>query len=201
MEPTAPLCRKDAPAKPGRVLGQAHLVGPKPPSGGSSKTTVSVPSSSGVRPASARRPLPRSSLVAPAPLHPRQRGERRRRRPPQSRRRSARSPEAKRGSLCPGAPPHHPVIDEIHRFNKAQQDSVLPHVGERTANPDRRDHGEPSFEVNAALLSRARVYTLNSLTDEEIGVAIDAALTDEERGLQESNSRTRPAKPDHPRQR
>jgi putative ATPase len=74
-------------------------------------------------------------------------------------------------------------VDEIHRFNKAQQDAFLPHlengviilIGATTENP--------SFAVNSALLSRCRVYTLNQLTDADIGVIVDAALADHERGL------------------
>ena len=74
-------------------------------------------------------------------------------------------------------------IDEIHRFNKAQQDAFLPRVeagdivliGATTENP--------SFEVNAALLSRSKVFVLRALTGEEIGVILERALADAERGL------------------
>ncbi|HXH14228.1 MAG TPA: replication-associated recombination protein A, partial [Alphaproteobacteria bacterium] len=74
-------------------------------------------------------------------------------------------------------------IDEIHRFNKAQQDALLPHIergdllfiGATTENP--------SFEVIAPLLSRARVFTLHPLTPEDIGMIIDRALRDPMRGL------------------
>jgi len=74
-------------------------------------------------------------------------------------------------------------VDEIHRFNKAQQDAFLPYV----------EHGDiiligattenPSFEVIAALLSRSRVYALRALTAEEIVSLLDRALADRERGL------------------
>ncbi|HUI43059.1 MAG TPA: replication-associated recombination protein A [Terriglobia bacterium] len=74
-------------------------------------------------------------------------------------------------------------IDEIHRFNKAQQDAFLPYV----------EHGDvvligattenPSFEVNSALLSRARVHLLAQLSSEEIFTLLDRALHDEKRGL------------------
>ena len=73
-------------------------------------------------------------------------------------------------------------IDEIHRFNKAQQDAVLPHVEDGTINLIGATTENPSFEVNAALLSRSRVYVLNALEDEEIGQVIDRALGDA-RGL------------------
>ena len=74
-------------------------------------------------------------------------------------------------------------IDEIHRFNKAQQDAFLPHVergiiiliGATTENP--------SFEVNAALLSRCKVFVLHRIGDEEIRKLIRRALSDEKRGL------------------
>src|SRR5215467_11267316 len=74
-------------------------------------------------------------------------------------------------------------IDEIHRFNKAQQDAFLPRVeagdiiliGATTENP--------SFEVNAALLSRSKVFVLRGLTADEVDVILRRALTDTERGL------------------
>ncbi len=74
-------------------------------------------------------------------------------------------------------------IDEIHRFNKAQQDVVLPYVengdvillGATTENP--------SFEVNSALLSRSRVYVLRPLTEDDVRVIVRRALADAERGL------------------
>ena len=80
-------------------------------------------------------------------------------------------------------------IDEIHRFNKAQQDAFLPYVergdiiliGATTENP--------SFEVIAALLSRSRVYALRALTAEEIVELLQRALADRERGLGESGDR------------
>ena len=74
-------------------------------------------------------------------------------------------------------------IDEIHRFNKAQQDAFLPRVeagdivliGATTENP--------SFEVNAALLSRSKVFVLRGLTAEEVAAILARALADAERGL------------------
>ncbi|HUP01360.1 MAG TPA: replication-associated recombination protein A [Gemmatimonadota bacterium] len=73
--------------------------------------------------------------------------------------------------------------DEIHRFNKAQQDAFLPHVESGVVTLIGATTENPSFEVNAALLSRMRVYTLDSLTPGEIGVLVDRALADPERGL------------------
>jgi putative ATPase len=73
--------------------------------------------------------------------------------------------------------------DEIHRFNKAQQDAFLPHVEAGTITLIGATTENPSFEINGALLSRVRVFVLQSLkTDEIIGV-IRSALSDVERGL------------------
>src|SRR5579871_6005333 len=74
-------------------------------------------------------------------------------------------------------------IDEIHRFNKAQQDAVLPHVERGVVTLIGATTENPSFEVNAALLSRTRVFTLRALSDEQIEAIIERALTDPERGL------------------
>jgi putative ATPase len=74
-------------------------------------------------------------------------------------------------------------IDEIHRFNKSQQDAVLPYVEDGTVVLIGATTENPSFEVNAALLSRARVFVLQSLSDEQIGQIVDRALVDEAHGL------------------
>jgi putative ATPase len=73
--------------------------------------------------------------------------------------------------------------DEIHRFNKAQQDAFLPHVERGVVTLIGATTENPSFEVNASLLSRMRVYTLSALAPEEIGVLVDRAMVDESRGL------------------
>lgn len=73
--------------------------------------------------------------------------------------------------------------DEIHRFNKAQQDAFLPHVEAGTIVLIGATTENPSFEVNAALLSRMRVYTLEPLTSGQIEILVDRALEDPERGL------------------
>jgi putative ATPase len=88
-------------------------------------------------------------------------------------------------------------IDEIHRFNKAQQDALLPHVergdiifiGATTENP--------SFEVIAPLLSRARVFTLQPLTPEDLAIIIDRALQDASRGLAETPVKLTPEAREH----
>jgi putative ATPase len=74
-------------------------------------------------------------------------------------------------------------IDEIHRFNKAQQDALLPHVESGRVTLIGATTENPSFEVNAALLSRARVFVLESLSKEELVKVLSTALTDNERGL------------------
>jgi len=74
-------------------------------------------------------------------------------------------------------------VDEIHRFNKAQQDAFLPHVENGTIVLIGATTENPSFEVIAPLLSRTRVVVLEPLKPEEIGVVIDRALADPERGL------------------
>ncbi len=74
-------------------------------------------------------------------------------------------------------------IDEIHRFNKAQQDAVLPYVEDGTITLIGATTENPSFEVNSALLSRARVFVLKHLSDEDVGRIVDRAVADSERGL------------------
>ncbi|MGH2517430.1 MAG: replication-associated recombination protein A [Ktedonobacterales bacterium] len=74
-------------------------------------------------------------------------------------------------------------IDEIHCFSKSQQDAILPHVERGTVTLIGATTENPSFEVNAALLSRSRVYTLHALTDDDILLLLRRALTDGERGL------------------
>lgn len=78
-------------------------------------------------------------------------------------------------------------IDEIHRFNKSQQDAVLPYVEDGTIILIGATTENPSFEVNSALLSRSRVFMLEALTDEQIGQLVDRALADSERGLGKLN--------------
>jgi putative ATPase len=74
-------------------------------------------------------------------------------------------------------------VDEIHRFNKAQQDAFLPYVERGTIRLIGATTENPSFEIIAALLSRCRVYTLQPLTDEQIITLLRRALGDRTRGL------------------
>jgi putative ATPase len=74
-------------------------------------------------------------------------------------------------------------LDEVHRFNKSQQDTFLPYVEDGTLIFIGATTENPSFEVNNALLSRARVYVLKALTADDLGSLLDRALSDPERGL------------------
>ncbi|MGI0116425.1 replication-associated recombination protein A [Zooshikella sp. RANM57] len=74
-------------------------------------------------------------------------------------------------------------VDEVHRFNKAQQDAFLPYVEDGTLIFIGATTENPSFELNNALLSRARVYVLQSLSDDSLCKLIDRVLTDKEHGL------------------
>src|ERR1700704_961985 len=76
-------------------------------------------------------------------------------------------------------------IDEIHRFNKAQQDAFLPHVEKGNIRLIGATTENPSFEINSSLLSRSRVYVLKPLTEDQIVDLLKRALTDSERGLRD----------------
>ncbi|WP_050476670.1 replication-associated recombination protein A [Herbaspirillum rhizosphaerae] len=75
-------------------------------------------------------------------------------------------------------------VDEVHRFNKSQQDAFLPHVESGLFTFIGATTENPSFEVNGALLSRAAVYVLKSLTEDDLGALIDRACREELDGLQ-----------------
>src|SRR6476661_4305991 len=77
-------------------------------------------------------------------------------------------------------------IDEIHRFNKAQQDALLPAVESGTVTLIGATTENPSFEVNSALLSRSKVVVLNQLSETEIKTILQNALQNAERGLANS---------------
>ena len=76
-------------------------------------------------------------------------------------------------------------VDEVHRFNKAQQDAFLPYVEKGSIRLIGATTENPSFEIISALLSRCRVYLLNPLTEEQIVLLLRRALEDKERGLGE----------------
>ncbi|PPD58639.1 replication-associated recombination protein A [Dehalogenimonas etheniformans] len=78
-------------------------------------------------------------------------------------------------------------IDEIHRFNKGQQDTILPYVEDGTVTLIGATTENPSFEVISPLLSRARTYVLKGLTGEQMRTILDRAISDTERGIGTSN--------------
>ena len=81
---------------------------------------------------------------------------------------------------------HRPTVlfvDEVHRFNKSQQDAFLPHVEDGTFYFVGATTENPSFALNNALLSRARVYVLNALTTDDLLVVLEQALSNKDRGL------------------
>ena len=83
-------------------------------------------------------------------------------------------------------------IDEIHRFNKAQQDAFLPYVESGEVILIGATTENPSFEVNSALLSRMRVYVLDRLTEEALSRIVERALSDSEAGLTAMNLKVGP---------
>ncbi len=88
-------------------------------------------------------------------------------------------------------------IDEIHRFNKAQQDAILPYVEQGSINLIGATTENPAFEVIPALRSRCRIYRLNPLTSEDLQHIIDTSLQDEERGLGKQNITLEPDAKEH----
>lgn len=77
-------------------------------------------------------------------------------------------------------------VDEVHRFNKSQQDAFLPHIEDGTLFFVGATTENPSFELNNALLSRVRTYVLRSLSEQDIAKVIQQAIVDEDRGLGKS---------------
>jgi putative ATPase len=84
-----------------------------------------------------------------------------------------------RETIAGGGEPTVLFIDEIHRFNKAQQDALLPQVEDGTITLIGATTENPYFEVNSALLSRLRVFRLEPLTDEQVGTVVRRAMEDE----------------------
>ena len=78
-------------------------------------------------------------------------------------------------------------VDEVHRFNKSQQDAFLPFIEDGTVTFIGATTENPSFELNGALLSRARVYVLKLLDDTSLNDVLQRALTDDEKGLGSGN--------------
>ncbi len=88
-------------------------------------------------------------------------------------------------------------VDEVHRFNKAQQDALLPHVENGTVILIGATTENPYFEVNKALVSRSRIFQLKPLTEEDLRQIAHAALRDEERGYGKSQVQLQPEALDH----
>ena len=88
-------------------------------------------------------------------------------------------------------------VDEIHRFNKAQQDVILPHVEDGTVTFVGATTENPSFEVIAPLLSRSRVFALQQLTDDQARLIVERSLADKERGLGELQASLEPKAMEH----
>jgi len=82
-------------------------------------------------------------------------------------------------------------VDEVHRFNKSQQDGFLPHIEDGTFDFIGATTENPSFELNNALLSRLRVYVLKSLTNDDIIAVLKRALQDEQREIGRASCRER----------
>lgn len=78
-------------------------------------------------------------------------------------------------------------VDEVHRFNKSQQDAFLPYVESGTVTFVGATTENPSFELNKALLSRARVYVLKGLVEDDLQALLERALSDSEKGLGQRN--------------
>jgi putative ATPase len=100
--------------------------------------------------------------------------------------------EEARVSRRSGGPPTVLFLDEVHRFNKAQQDTFLPFVEDGTLVFIGATTENPSFELNSALLSRARVYLMKPHTTAELSNLIERAIADSERGLGRSALRATP---------
>jgi putative ATPase len=88
-------------------------------------------------------------------------------------------------------------VDEVHRWNKAQQDALLPHVENGTVTLIGATTENPYFEVIKALISRSRVFQLRNLTQEEVGLLIERALSDPERGYGDRKVYLEPDARDH----
>src|SRR4026208_992911 len=88
-------------------------------------------------------------------------------------------------------------VDEVHRWNKAQQDALLPHVENGAVTLIGATTENPYFEVIKALISRSRVFQLRNLNQEETGILIDRALTDKERGYGNKRIKLDPAARSH----
>lgn len=102
-----------------------------------------------------------------------------------------------RDQVATGAPRPLLFIDEIHRFNRAQQDALLPDVEEGTVSLIGATTSNPFFAVNGALLSRSQIFQFQPLSEEDILQLLRRALTDRERGLGNTPTEPRPKALEH----
>ena len=172
----SPLASRMRPTSLDEVVGQQHIIGKDKPCIVPSWRTRYHPLFSMDRREPERRPLPRSLLIRPAQnLHPLMRRR-------QARKTWSRSWKMPRTWACMAKRPFF-FIDEIHRFNKGQQDYLLPFVEDGTVILIGATTENPYFEVNGALLSRSIIFELKPLSQEDIKTLIRRALTDSAKGL------------------
>ena len=172
-----PLAARMRPRTLDEFVGQEHLVGERDRCAAASPAATWPRSCCGDRPAPARRASPGCSRRRSAPT-----SRRSARSWPASPTSAPRSPRRRTGSTLNGTRTIL-FLDEIHRFNKAQQDALLPHVEDGTVTLIGATTENPYFEVNAALLSRMRVWRLEPLSDDDVATVVRRALADAERGL------------------
>ena len=173
----APLAERMRPADLSEFVGQAHLVGEKAPlrvllAGGRPLPSLILWGGPGTGKTSLARLLARQAGAEFVPLSAVFAGVREARAAIEEARKARR--RGRRTVL---------FIDEIHRFNMAQQDALLPAVEDGTIILIGATTENPSFEVNGALLSRTRVVSLHPLTEAEVSAVIRRALDDAPRGL------------------
>jgi putative ATPase len=177
IDPTAPLAERMRPRSLDEFVGQAHLVGPgkllrRLIEGGGALPSMILWGAPGTGKTTLGRLLAARSGGVFVPLSAVLSGVREVRAAIDDARQGHR--RGQRTIL---------FIDEIHRFNKSQQDALLPAVEDGTVTLIGATTENPSFEVTSALLSRARVLSLNPLTSEDIESLLRRALEDEPRGL------------------